>query len=95
MSFTLPKTPHELRFLLQKASALPLPSRAASDIATSRPGATTDHIQTKLPPDNKTRNTQRFREFDLENRVFAITGGGRGLGLAMAEALMEAGAKGS
>lgn len=36
----------------------------------------------------------RFREFDLANRVYTITGGGRGLGLCMAEALMEAGAKG-
>lgn len=35
----------------------------------------------------------RFKEFDLADRVYAVTGGGRGLGLAMAEALMEAGAK--
>jgi NAD(P)-dependent dehydrogenase (short-subunit alcohol dehydrogenase family) len=37
----------------------------------------------------------RFKEFDLADRVYAVTGGGRGLGLAMAEALMEAGAKGT
>lgn len=37
----------------------------------------------------------RFREFDLQDRVYVITGGGRGLGLAMAEALLEAGAKGT
>ncbi|PVH68104.1 NAD(P)-binding protein, partial [Cadophora sp. DSE1049] len=30
---------------------------------------------------------RRFREFDLRNKVFAITGGGRGLSLALAEAL--------
>ncbi|RAL14968.1 putative short chain dehydrogenase/oxidoreductase [Aspergillus homomorphus CBS 101889] len=54
----------------------------------------THHIQTRvssLKPEQK--NGRRFREFDLEDRVFAVTGGGRGLGLAMAEALMEAGAK--
>ena len=50
------------------------------------------HIQTSSLRGAKDGN--RFREFDLGNRVYAITGGGRGLGLAMAEALMEAGAKG-
>ncbi|KAJ5982252.1 hypothetical protein N7451_012352 [Penicillium sp. IBT 35674x] len=30
---------------------------------------------------------ERFQEFQLRGKVFAVTGGGRGLGLAMAEAL--------
>lgn len=54
-----------------------------------------DHIQSKLPSKKQLRNANRFREFDLEDRVFAITGGGRGLGLSMAEALIEAGANGT
>jgi hypothetical protein len=37
---------------------------------------------------------QRFQEFQLRGKVFAVTGGGRGLGLAMAEALVEAGGEG-
>ncbi|KAJ6113527.1 hypothetical protein N7523_006844 [Penicillium sp. IBT 18751x] len=52
-----------------------------------------EHIQTKLPSKKDLRNAKRFREFDMEGRVYAITGGGRGLGLSMAEALIEAGAK--
>ncbi|PYH55298.1 putative short chain dehydrogenase/oxidoreductase [Aspergillus niger CBS 101883] len=52
------------------------------------------HIQTRIPSlKGEPKQGHRFREFDLDDRVFAITGGGRGLGLAMAEALMEAGAK--
>jgi hypothetical protein len=62
--------------------------------ATTPPPSTTDHIQTKLPPAFGTQNAQRFREFNLEGRVIAVTGGARGLGLSMAEALMEAGANG-
>ncbi|EED13072.1 short chain dehydrogenase/oxidoreductase, putative [Talaromyces stipitatus ATCC 10500] len=60
--------------------------------STTPPTSATDHIQTKLPPAFGTKNAQRFREFNLEGRVIAVTGGGRGLGLSMAEALMEAGA---
>lgn len=50
-------------------------------------------IQTKLASVKGSKNGNRFKEFDLEDRVYAITGGARGLGLAMAEALLEAGAK--
>ncbi|CAG8089099.1 unnamed protein product [Penicillium salamii] len=53
-----------------------------------------EHIQTKLPETKLLKNHHRFSEFDLEGRVYAITGGGGGLGLSMAEALIEAGAKG-
>lgn len=50
-------------------------------------------IQTKLTSVRGSKNGNRFKEFDLQDRVYAITGGARGLGLAMAEALLEAGAK--
>ncbi|OCK79817.1 NAD(P)-binding protein [Lepidopterella palustris CBS 459.81] len=36
---------------------------------------------------------QKFRDFDLAGGVFVVTGGARGLGLCMAEALVEAGGK--
>jgi len=37
---------------------------------------------------------QRLREFELDGRVFIVTGGARGLGLTLAEALVEAGGHG-
>lgn len=37
--------------------------------------------------------TKRFADFDLAGKAFVVTGGARGLGLAMAEALVEAGGK--
>lgn len=52
-------------------------------------------IQERLPEVAPQKSHQRFREFDLQGKVIAVTGGGRGLGLAMAEALVEAGAKGA
>lgn len=80
--------------LISRHRVLSSPERAISSYttATNPSHSTTDHIQTKLPPASGKRNAQRFREFDLEDRVIAVTGGARGLGLSMAEALMEAGA---
>ncbi|KAF2809031.1 NAD(P)-binding protein [Mytilinidion resinicola] len=37
--------------------------------------------------------SMRFREFDLAGGVYIVTGGARGLGLCLAEALVEAGGK--
>ena len=60
-------------------------------------GVQTDGVQTdgipeeaksssSLPPSNKLHN-----QLDISGKVFLVTGGGRGLGLAMAEGLVEAG----
>lgn len=49
-------------------------------------------IAQRLP--DPERNPHRFRDFDLEGKVFVVTGGGRGLGLTLAEVLVEAGGKG-
>ncbi len=48
---------------------------------------------TGLPKDAKV-GTKRFSDFDLAGKAFVVTGGARGLGLALAEALVEAGGKG-
>ncbi|GIJ89235.1 hypothetical protein Asppvi_008165 [Aspergillus pseudoviridinutans] len=83
MSLTLPRSLTAARSWLP-CTSLHLFLRSTYSTTTNE-----QHIQRKLPR----MTPHRFREFDLADRVFAVTGGGRGLGLAMAEAVMEAGAK--
>ncbi|GFF92373.1 putative short chain dehydrogenase/oxidoreductase [Aspergillus lentulus] len=83
MSFTLTRSLTALRSRLPCTSLHPF-LRSTYSTTTNE-----QHIQRKLPR----VGPHRFKEFDLADRVYAVTGGGRGLGLAMAEALMEAGAK--
>ncbi|KAH1555327.1 hypothetical protein KXV92_002977 [Aspergillus fumigatus] len=83
MSLTLTRSLTAARLRLPYTSLHPC-LRLTYSTATNE-----QHIQRKLPR----MRPHRFKEFDLADRVYAVTGGGRGLGLAMAEALMEAGAK--
>lgn len=47
------------------------------------------------PPREEAVGGKRFADFHLSGKTFIVTGGARGLGLAIAEALVEAGAKGT
>ncbi|GAB1741145.1 hypothetical protein NU219Hw_g6391t1 [Hortaea werneckii] len=75
-------TPHKrLLATISKETSL-----AAGD-EEKRPSA----IASRLPDPQHVVAPQRFREFELDGRVFVVTGGARGLGLALAEVLVEAG----
>ncbi|KAK1765457.1 hypothetical protein QBC33DRAFT_141500 [Phialemonium atrogriseum] len=79
----------------------PPPSRPATQQAA--PAATPRKPMNPNPRDNPADELaprgdvnvgrKRFADFDLAGRVFVVTGGARGLGLALAEALVEAGGK--
>jgi len=55
-----------------------------AEVAAQEERASRDHVQ-------KGAGSKRFRDFDLAGGVYIVTGAARGLGLHMAEALVEAG----
>ena len=72
-------------------------SFSQSPFLTMPHAAATDPIREKLPSQNSNSQDeykQRFREFDLAGKVYVVTGGAQGLGLSLAEALVEAGSTG-
>lgn len=73
-----------------KCGVLPRFSTMAKD-SNSKEGI--EPITQKLP-ESQPAKKERFREFFLADKVFVVTGGARGLGLTMAEALVEAGGTG-
>lgn len=65
-------------------------------LSTTQPRRQSDETSantTGLPRDTNVGG-KRFADFDLAGKVFLVTGGARGLGLALAEALVEAGGRG-
>jgi short chain dehydrogenase len=69
-------------------SAKPLPPRRDLSTTPPRPQELSS-FQKKLVESESVGH--RFNDFELNNRVFIVTGGARGLGLTLAEALVEAG----
>jgi hypothetical protein len=54
------------------------------------------HPNTAHKPDiDENIGRKHFGDFNVAGKVFVVTGGAQGLGLAMAEALVEAGGKGN
>ncbi|RMZ13085.1 hypothetical protein D0860_02685 [Hortaea werneckii] len=86
------------RLVLRAAHWSNPPKRPLATISkeTSLPGGGEEEkrpsaIASRLPDPQHVVAPQRFREFELDGRVFVVTGGARGLGLALAEVLVEAG----
>jgi hypothetical protein len=96
---------HLRRYALRSMQAATLLGSRASSLCTGRISqsiitsawsrrAMAHEASLKAPLHEAQNAISPLKEFDLRGRVFVVTGGGRGLGLSMAEALMEAGGKG-
>jgi hypothetical protein len=83
------------------ATTRSIPSRnfvAASALQTTQkptdPDGKKNAASDLAPKGNPNVGRKRFADFELAGRVFLVTGGAQGLGLTLAEGLVEAGGKG-
>ncbi|KAK4541141.1 hypothetical protein LTR36_008215 [Oleoguttula mirabilis] len=84
------------RFAIPAVAYSATPVKLFANISEKHPSATVTQkapsaIAQRLPDPKSTERTQRFREFELDGRVYVVTGGAQGLGLGLAEAVVEAG----
>ncbi|KAL1872470.1 hypothetical protein VTK73DRAFT_1467 [Phialemonium thermophilum] len=86
--------------LSQKKPATQQPTRAMSHSSGGstpqkpmNPDPSQNPAHSLAPSGDPNVGRKRFADFDLAGKVFIVTGGARGLGLALAEGLVEAGGK--
>lgn len=70
------------------------PAHPATRLAAAR-GLHSSLVALSQPQPDLDLVRKRFSKFDVAGKVFIVTGGAQGLGLTLAEALVEAGAKGT
>jgi len=56
-------------------------------------GSKVDEVTAHALPEETKVGAKRFADFDLGGKIFIVTGGAQGLGLALAEGLVEAGGR--
>ncbi|KAI1815899.1 short-chain dehydrogenase [Poronia punctata] len=88
------KSFHSSRPLRRQDDNRPFSTTTKNDHATPTPP---DPVQNPTvgiaPPRSTPIGQKRLADFDLSGKVFVVTGGARGLGLSLAEALVETGGK--
>lgn len=77
------------------SSTPPVACRARSFTTTPTALQVKDAIKEMQSQHSSLRETHTRNLFDLTEKVFIVTGGARGLGLTLAEALAEAGGSGT
>ncbi|KAL0934424.1 Sorbose reductase SOU1 [Colletotrichum truncatum] len=86
--------PAAVRIPQMSASCRPFHSTQQRRNAKPMNPKPTENPATEIkPPKDANFGSSRFTDFNLKGRTFIVTGGAQGLGLSLAEALVEAGGK--
>lgn len=76
--------------------SVPFKALPAASFSTGSARQATEGAPVTRPglADKSKATKKQFADYDLAGKTYVVTGGARGLGLALAEALVEAGGKG-